>query len=73
MDLSLILFNVSWGIYSVPKESKYTGAFLSVNDETQCVPSLFLSLRFMTYAASFILDKLFLEKIPLKWVHIWNN
>ena len=30
----------------------------------QCVLLLFLSLRFMTYAPSFILGKLFLEKTP---------
>ena len=65
IDLSLILFNTSWGIYSIPKESKYTALFMSINDENQCVPLLFLSSKFMTYAPSFILGKLFLNKTPL--------
>ena len=65
IDLSLILFNTSRKIYSIPKESKYTAKFLSINNETQCVPLLFLSLRFMTYAPSFILGKLFLENTLL--------
>ena len=59
----LILFNTSSRIYSIPKESKYTAKFLSINNETQCFPLLFLSSKFNTYAPSFILDKLFLEKI----------
>ena len=58
------LFNTSSGIYSIPKE-KYTTAFLSISNETQCVPLLFLSLRFVTYSPSFILGKLFLEKTSL--------
>ena len=41
IDLSLILLNTSWGIYSIPKESKYTLVFLSINNETQCVPLSF--------------------------------
>ena len=61
----MILFNNSRGIYSIPKESKYTVTFLSINNETQCVLLLFLSLRFMTHASSFILGKLFLEKTSL--------
>ena len=65
IDLFLILFNTSWGIYSLPKESKYTAKFLSINNETQCMSLLFLSSRFITYAAFFIQDKLFLEKSPL--------
>ena len=62
MDLSLILPNNSWGIYSIPKESKHTAAFLSINNETQCVPLFCLPLRFITYAPSFILRKLSFEK-----------
>ena len=62
-DLSLILFHTSCGIFSIPKESKYTAVFLSINNET--FPLLFLPSRFMTYAPSFILDKLFLEETPL--------
>ena len=65
MVFSLILLNTFCGIYSISKESKYTAAFLSINDETHCVSLLFLSSRFITYAPSFILGKLFLEKISL--------
>ena len=59
--LSLILLNTSFGIYSNPKESKCRAVFLSINNKTQCVPSLSFS-RFITHAPSFILGKLFLEK-----------
>ena len=31
IDLSLILFNTSLGIYPIPKRSKYTAKFLSIN------------------------------------------
>ena len=48
-------------MYSIPKESKYEAKFLSVDNETQCVP-LLLSLIFIRYTPSFILGKLFLEK-----------
>ena len=65
VDLSLILFNMSRGIYSIPRESKYTAVFLSINNKTQCIPLTFLLSIFMAYAPSFILGKLFLEKIPL--------
>ena len=65
IDLSLILFNTSFGIHSVPKKSKYTAVFLSINNETECVPFLCWSSRFMTYAPSIILGKLSLEKTPL--------
>ena len=34
-DLSLILFNTSLRIYSLPKESKYIAIFLSINSKTQ--------------------------------------
>ena len=47
IDLSLALSNTLWGIYSIPKESKYTAVFLSINNETECVPLLFLSSRFV--------------------------
>ena len=63
--LSLVLVNTSWWLYSVPKESKYTPLFLSVNNETQCFPLLCLSSRFVTSDPSFILGKSSLEKIPL--------
>ena len=33
----MILINTSRGIYSIPKESKYTANFVSINNETQCV------------------------------------
>ena len=52
-------------MYSIPKEPKYTAAFLLINNETQYVPLLFLSSRFMTYNPSSILGKLFLEKTSL--------
>ena len=60
IDLYLVLFNTSRGIYSIPEESKY-----ATNNETQCVPLLFLSSRFIIYASSFILGKLFLGKTIL--------
>ena len=63
--LSLILLNTSWGIYSVQEESKNEVVFLSINNETQYLPFVFLSSRFMTYVLSFIIVKLFLEKKPL--------
>ena len=65
IDLSLILLNTSCGLYSIPKESKYTAIFLSINNETQCVSLLCLSSRFMTKAPSFILGKSSYEKTPL--------
>ena len=61
----LILFNIYCGIYSIPKQSKFTVVFLPINNETQCIPLLYLSSRFMAFAPSFILDKLSLEKTPL--------
>ena len=66
IDLSLILFNTFFGIYSIPKESKYTAVHLSVNNKTQYIPLLCLFSRFMTYAPSFVRDRLSLEKAPLK-------
>ena len=65
MYLSLILLSTSCRIYSIPKESKYTVVFLSLNNETQCVAFLCLSSIFITYAPSFILGKLSFEKTPL--------
>ena len=62
---SLILFNTSCGIYSVPKESKYVAICLSTNNETQCFPLHCLSSRFITCDPSFIIGKLSLEKTPL--------
>ena len=63
--MSLISFNTSWGIIqfqkNIPKESKCIGTFLWINNETQCVPLLFLSSKFMKYASTFILGKLLLE------------
>ena len=65
MDLSLILFSTSFEIHLIPKESKYTVVFLSINSETQRVPLLCLSFRFMAYAPSFIVGKFSLEKTSL--------
>ena len=61
----LILFNTSCGIYSIPKESKYTAAFPSIDNETQCdpLPPYLGDLRHKIYF--FILGKLFLQKAPL--------
>ena len=39
--------------------------FVSINNETQCAPLLYLSSRFTTYTPSFNLGKLSLEKTPL--------
>ena len=64
IDLYLLLFNTSRGIYSIPKESKSTALPPSINDKIQCVPLLFLSLTFIVYALSFLLGKMFLEKTP---------
>ena len=50
-------------IYTVERIKVYN-YILMVNNETQCVPLLFLSSRFMTCTPSFILGKLFLEKEP---------
>ena len=65
VDLSLILFNTSGGMHSIAKQSKYTAVFLPINNKTQCVPLLILLSKFITYAPSLILDKLFLEKYHL--------
>ena len=65
--IDLSWFKLSWGIYLTLKESKYTAVFLLINDKTQCVPLIFLSSKFMTYAPSFILSKLFLEKRTIKY------
>ena len=62
--LSSILFGTARGIYSIPKESKYTAVFLSINIKNQCVLFFFLSSRFITYTRSFIFGKLSLEKTP---------
>ena len=55
MDLCLILFNTSNEISSITKESKYKAVFLLINNESQCVPLLCSSSRFMAYALSFVL------------------
>ena len=52
-------------MYCIPKEQKYTAELWSINNEAQCLPLLFLSLRFMTYVPYCILGKLFPEKTPL--------
>ena len=62
----MILFNTACGIYLIQKESKYTAVFLSISTETQCIPLLLPSI-FLTYAPSFILGKLFLEKNVIKY------
>ena len=62
----MILFNTSWGIYSIPEGLKYTPACVSINNENLYIPSLYLSSRFVTYAAFFCPGKLSLEKTLLK-------
>ena len=62
MDLSLTFLKGSCEMYSIPKESKYTAVFLSINNETQCIPLLCLSSMLMTYTLSFVLGKLSLKK-----------
>ena len=47
---------------SIPKESRYTAVFLSINNKTKCVPQLWDSSRVMTYAPSFILGKFLSNK-----------
>ena len=64
-DLPSIFVNISCGIYSIPRESKYTAVSQSINHEIQSVPLLCLSSIFITYAPSFILGKLSLEKTTL--------
>ena len=49
----------------IPKESKYTTVFLSINNEAPCVPLLFLLSRFIANAPPFVLGKLSLEKALL--------
>ena len=66
IDLSLIILNTSWGIYSVPKKIPIRSSFSSINNETLCVLLLCLSLKFMTYALSFIVGKLSLAKDSMK-------
>ena len=65
MDFCLILFNTSSGTNSIPKELRYTSAFLSVNNETQSFPLLRLLSRFITLVPSSVLGKLSLKKTPL--------
>ena len=62
IDLSLILFDTFYRIYSIPKKAKQTAVFQSISNETQCVSLLCLSSGFMTYALSFILGKQTLQK-----------
>ena len=64
-DLSLIFFYTSRRIYSIPEESKYAAAFLSLNNEIHCVPLLFLSLICIAYAPYFFLGKSPLVKTSL--------
>ena len=69
----MILSNNHWGIYSIPKESKYTAVFLSINNEIQYVNFgdkkskglLLLSSKFIAHAPSFISGKMFFEKTLL--------
>ena len=57
-------FLISFGICSTPKLSKYV-TFSAFSYAIHCVPVDSYSPRFVIYASSFILDKLFLESEPL--------
>ena len=52
--LPLILSNTSWGMYSIPKDLEYTAIFLSINNETQCIPLICLSLTFMFFPLFYV-------------------
>ena len=54
-------FLISFGIYSTPKLSKYVSSSAFTYNAIQWVPVDSYSSRFIIYAQSFILDKLFLE------------
>ena len=58
-------FLIYFGIYSTPKLSKYVTLLLFLCKAIQRVPIDLYSSRFITYAPSFTLGKLFLEKAPL--------
>ena len=62
----MTLLDTTCAVCSILKQSKYTAALVSIDNETQCVPLLCLSSRFMTYTSSFILGKLSLEKNTIK-------
>ena len=61
IDLSIILLNTPLGTYSDSNESKCTGVFLPINNETQFVSLLCMLSIFMTYPPSFIIGNLSLE------------
>ena len=54
-------FLISFGICSTPKLSKYATSLSLTYKAIQCVPIDSYSSRFIIYAPSFILDKLFLD------------
>ena len=54
-------FSISFGICSTPKLSKYVPFLAFTYKAIQWVPIDLYSSRFITYATSFILGKLFLE------------
>ena len=58
-------FLISVEVCSTPKLSKYVTFLAFANNAVQLVPIDAYSSRFLMYAPSFILDKLFLEKTPL--------
>ena len=41
------MFNASRGVYSIPKESKYTAVFLSINNKTHSVPRMGQNSKFL--------------------------
>ena len=54
-------FLISFEIYSTPKLSKYVTFLAFIYKTIQRVPIDSYSSRFIIYAPSFVLDKLFLE------------
>ena len=62
IDLSLILFNTSCGMYSIPKESMYTALFPSIINKTQCIPSL-LRYRNLSHMFDLFLDNVFKKSL----------
>ena len=66
IDLSLILINTSFEIYSISKESSIELNFCQYIMKPNVFLYTIFSLRFMTYTQCYILGKLFLEKNAIK-------
>ena len=72
IDLSLILFNTSWTIYSILKEWKYIDKFLSTINEIQCVPFFFCHRDLWHTLHLLFLKNYFLKKRHKILVCNWN-